>query len=141
VQQVYNSSVVTLNELKSGLIPHNKPVRLQYNTKDNYKLTAKMLGLMDDFKVKNVLIVFYRYFMMMVLFCRVECLVLATEASFPFSTTSAEFIWHRARNGSNMTRRGASTPNRQRPHGGTISSAFTNFKAKCRWLLILLIQL
>lgn len=52
VQQVYNTSVVTLNELKNGLIRHDKPVRIQYNTKDSYKITAKMLGLMDDFKVK-----------------------------------------------------------------------------------------
>lgn len=52
VQQVYNSSVVTFNELKHGLIRHDRPVRIQYNTKDSYKITAKMLGLMDDFKVQ-----------------------------------------------------------------------------------------
>ncbi|XP_059490145.1 alpha-1,3-mannosyl-glycoprotein 2-beta-N-acetylglucosaminyltransferase isoform X3 [Neocloeon triangulifer] len=50
VQEVYNSSVVTLTDLKDGSIKHNKPVRIQYNTKDIYKITAKMLGLMDDFK-------------------------------------------------------------------------------------------
>lgn len=53
VQQVYNSSVVTFNELKNGLIRHDRPVRIQYNTKDSYKITAKMLGLMDDFKVRK----------------------------------------------------------------------------------------
>ncbi|XP_065332768.1 alpha-1,3-mannosyl-glycoprotein 2-beta-N-acetylglucosaminyltransferase isoform X1 [Cloeon dipterum] len=50
VQHVYNSTVVTINDLKNGLIPHNQPVRIQYNTKDNYKLAAKAFGLMDDFK-------------------------------------------------------------------------------------------
>jgi alpha-1,3-mannosyl-glycoprotein beta-1,2-N-acetylglucosaminyltransferase len=53
VQQVYNSSVVTFNELKNGLIRHDRPVRIQYHSKDSYKITAKMLGLMDDFKVRK----------------------------------------------------------------------------------------
>lgn len=30
-----------------------KPVRIQYNTKDQYKRTAKLLGLMDDLKVRE----------------------------------------------------------------------------------------
>jgi alpha-1,3-mannosyl-glycoprotein beta-1,2-N-acetylglucosaminyltransferase len=54
VQQVYNSSVVTFNELKNGLIRHDRPVRIQYHSKDSYKITAKMLGLMDDFKVRQL---------------------------------------------------------------------------------------
>lgn len=33
------------------MLKTKQPVRIQYNTKDQYKRDAKMLGLMDDFKV------------------------------------------------------------------------------------------
>lgn len=70
VQQVYNTSVVTLNELKNGLIRHDKPVRIQYNTKDSYKITAKMLGLMDDFKVKCNTIIYLNLFLFTYCYCQ-----------------------------------------------------------------------
>ncbi|KAF4517851.1 hypothetical protein B566_EDAN011776 [Ephemera danica] len=50
VRQIYDSPVVTYQELKSNSITHQGPVRIQYHTKDIFKRTAKMLGLMDDFK-------------------------------------------------------------------------------------------
>lgn len=43
---------MTYEELRRGMISTKDPVRIQYNTKDQYKRTAKLLGLMDDFKVK-----------------------------------------------------------------------------------------
>lgn len=52
LSQVYSYPVVTFEELRRGnVVAKNEPVRIQYNTKDQYKRTAKLLGLMDDFKV------------------------------------------------------------------------------------------
>ena len=52
LSQVYTYPVVTFEELRRGnVVNKNEPVRIQYNTKDQYKRTAKLLGLMDDFKV------------------------------------------------------------------------------------------
>lgn len=52
LSQVYSYAVVTYDELRRGnVVTKNEPVRIQYNTKDQYKRTAKLLGLMDDFKV------------------------------------------------------------------------------------------
>ncbi|PSN47446.1 Alpha-1,3-mannosyl-glycoprotein 2-beta-N-acetylglucosaminyltransferase [Blattella germanica] len=42
--------VVTYQELKSGSIVTEGSVRIPYHTNDIYKRTAKMLGLMDDFR-------------------------------------------------------------------------------------------
>jgi len=50
VKQVYESPVVTYQELKSGSIVAEGSVRIPYHTNDMYKRTAKMLGLMDDFR-------------------------------------------------------------------------------------------
>lgn len=50
VRSVYDSRVVTYQELKSGDIVHEGPVRIPYHTKDQYRRTAKVLGLMDDFR-------------------------------------------------------------------------------------------
>lgn len=47
---MYETDVVTYEELRRGMVKTKGPVRIQYNTKDQYKRTAKMLGLMDDFK-------------------------------------------------------------------------------------------
>lgn len=51
VGHVYTCPVVTFEELRRGLVSTKNPVRIQYNTKEQYKRTAKLLGLMDDFKV------------------------------------------------------------------------------------------
>jgi alpha-1,3-mannosyl-glycoprotein beta-1,2-N-acetylglucosaminyltransferase len=51
VKQVYESLVVSYQELKSGSIVSQGSVRIPYHTNDIYKRTAKMLGLMDDFRV------------------------------------------------------------------------------------------
>lgn len=56
VRSVYESRVVTYQELKSGDIVHEGPVRIPYHTKDQYRRTAKVLGLMDDFRVMTYLI-------------------------------------------------------------------------------------
>ncbi|XP_075219838.1 alpha-1,3-mannosyl-glycoprotein 2-beta-N-acetylglucosaminyltransferase isoform X2 [Lycorma delicatula] len=50
VKSVYESMVVTYQELKANSIVTDGPVRIPYYTKDKYKRTAKMLGLMDDFR-------------------------------------------------------------------------------------------
>ena len=42
---------MTFDELRRNLISKEGPVRIQYITKEQYKRTTKMLGLMDDFKV------------------------------------------------------------------------------------------
>ncbi|XP_037034963.1 alpha-1,3-mannosyl-glycoprotein 2-beta-N-acetylglucosaminyltransferase [Bradysia coprophila] len=51
LSKVYSYPVVTFEELRRGnVVTKGEPVRIQYNTKDQYKRTAKLLGLMDDFK-------------------------------------------------------------------------------------------
>ncbi|XP_023726249.1 alpha-1,3-mannosyl-glycoprotein 2-beta-N-acetylglucosaminyltransferase isoform X2 [Cryptotermes secundus] len=50
VKQVYESLVVTYQELKSDSIVSEGSVRIPYHTNDIYKRTAKLLGLMDDFR-------------------------------------------------------------------------------------------
>lgn len=50
VKAVYECPVVSYQELKSNSIVTSGPVRIPYFTKDKYKRTAKMLGLMDDFR-------------------------------------------------------------------------------------------
>lgn len=53
-KHVYSCPVVTFEEIRRGLVTTKDPVRIQYNTKDQYKRTAKLLGLMDDFKVNQI---------------------------------------------------------------------------------------
>lgn len=48
---VYSRPVVAYEDIRRGKVATKEPVRLQYNTKDQYKRMAKLLGLMDDFKV------------------------------------------------------------------------------------------
>ncbi|XP_046681955.1 alpha-1,3-mannosyl-glycoprotein 2-beta-N-acetylglucosaminyltransferase-like [Homalodisca vitripennis] len=50
VRSVYNSRVISYQELKSGSIFFEGPVRIPYHTKDEYRRAAKNLGLMDDFR-------------------------------------------------------------------------------------------
>lgn len=50
IKTVYQSAVVSYQELKDNAIAYDGPVRIVYHTKDTYKRTAKLLGLMDDFK-------------------------------------------------------------------------------------------
>jgi alpha-1,3-mannosyl-glycoprotein beta-1,2-N-acetylglucosaminyltransferase len=57
VKQVYESLVVTYQELKSDSIVSEGSVRIPYHTNDIYKRTAKLLGLMDDFRVSSSLAV------------------------------------------------------------------------------------
>lgn len=47
--------MVSYQELKEDKITYDGSVRIIYHTKDAYKRTAKMLGLMDDFKVSCIL--------------------------------------------------------------------------------------
>ena len=51
IRDVYQSVIVSYQELKDGKIAHDGPVRIIYRTKEEYKLITKKLGLMDDFKV------------------------------------------------------------------------------------------
>ncbi|GLV36326.1 Mannosyl (alpha-13-)-glycoprotein beta-12-N-acetylglucosaminyltransferase [Carabus blaptoides fortunei] len=50
LRAVYQSAVVSYQELKDGKVAYDGPVRIPYHTKDTYKRTAKLLGLMDDFR-------------------------------------------------------------------------------------------
>ncbi|XP_021347461.1 alpha-1,3-mannosyl-glycoprotein 2-beta-N-acetylglucosaminyltransferase-like isoform X2 [Mizuhopecten yessoensis] len=49
-RQVYDTPEVTVAEVMSGSKKHLKALRVTYTTKDQYKTTAKKLGIMDDFK-------------------------------------------------------------------------------------------
>lgn len=51
VDEVYKTPVVTFQELKQGMVKEKGPVRIQYNNRNQFKETARNLGLMDDFKV------------------------------------------------------------------------------------------
>ena len=53
VKQVYESPVVTYQELRTGTLPVEGPVRIQYHTIEAYKRTARILGLMEDFRVRQ----------------------------------------------------------------------------------------
>lgn len=50
LKTVYQSPVVTLDELKRGMVMTREPIRIAYHTKEQYKRATKNLGLMDDFK-------------------------------------------------------------------------------------------
>ncbi|XP_044264077.1 alpha-1,3-mannosyl-glycoprotein 2-beta-N-acetylglucosaminyltransferase [Tribolium madens] len=50
IRDVYQSVIVSYQELKGGKIAHDGPVRIVYRSKEEYKLITKKLGLMDDFK-------------------------------------------------------------------------------------------
>lgn len=49
---VYNSPVTTIPDLVSGRTSQSATVRVTYRSKDQFKKSAKSLGLMDDFKVR-----------------------------------------------------------------------------------------
>lgn len=51
VNEVYQSKIIDFEELKSGSIIDRVPGRIPYDSRLSYKSKAKMLGLMDDFKV------------------------------------------------------------------------------------------
>ncbi|XP_030375405.1 alpha-1,3-mannosyl-glycoprotein 2-beta-N-acetylglucosaminyltransferase [Scaptodrosophila lebanonensis] len=50
LRRVYIYPLVTYDELRRNLIAIKGPVRIQYNTRDQYKRLTRMLGLMDDLK-------------------------------------------------------------------------------------------
>ncbi|KAM6910577.1 alpha-1,3-mannosyl-glycoprotein 2-beta-N-acetylglucosaminyltransferase a [Xenentodon cancila] len=49
-KEVYSAPVVTYEDVKQGLLTGPGPFRLQYSTKDGFKMFAKNLGIMDDLK-------------------------------------------------------------------------------------------
>ncbi|KAK3095030.1 hypothetical protein FSP39_009364 [Pinctada imbricata] len=49
-KQVYDVPEFTIAEVTSGNKKHLKAVRVTYSTKEQFKSTAKKLGIMDDFK-------------------------------------------------------------------------------------------
>lgn len=51
VADVYKMPVVTFQELRQGLVQTKGPVRIQYNNRNQFKESARNLGIMDDFKV------------------------------------------------------------------------------------------
>lgn len=53
LRSVYQSAIVSYQELKEDKIAYDGPVRIIYHTKDTYKKNARLLGLMDDFRVRK----------------------------------------------------------------------------------------
>ena len=51
LKKVNSTRLVKLDEVTSGM-EEKEPVRIIYNTREQYKKAAKSLGLMDDFKVR-----------------------------------------------------------------------------------------
>lgn len=51
LNEVYQTPIVTFEELRRGIVNSKGPVRIQYNNRNQYKSAAKSLGIMDDFKV------------------------------------------------------------------------------------------
>ncbi|XP_008429258.1 alpha-1,3-mannosyl-glycoprotein 2-beta-N-acetylglucosaminyltransferase a [Poecilia reticulata] len=49
-KQVYSAAVVTYEDVKQGRLSGSGPFRLQYSSKDSFKVMAKNLGIMDDLK-------------------------------------------------------------------------------------------
>ncbi|TKS82484.1 Alpha-1,3-mannosyl-glycoprotein 2-beta-N-acetylglucosaminyltransferase [Collichthys lucidus] len=49
-KEVYSAPVVTYEVVKQGQLKGTGPFRLQYSTKDSFKVLAKNLGIMDDLK-------------------------------------------------------------------------------------------
>lgn len=49
-KEVYNAPVVTYEDVKQGLLKGPGPFRLQYSSKDSFKMLTKNLGIMDDLK-------------------------------------------------------------------------------------------
>lgn len=49
-QEVYGAPVVTYEEITRGQLKGTGPFRLQYSSRDSFKLLARNLGIMDDFK-------------------------------------------------------------------------------------------
>lgn len=54
LKEVYQTPVVTFEELRRGIVTTKGPVRIQYNNRNQYKSAAKSLGIMDDFKVRVI---------------------------------------------------------------------------------------
>lgn len=51
VAEIYKLPVVTFQELRQGLVQTKGPVRIQYTNRNQFKESARNLGIMDDFKV------------------------------------------------------------------------------------------
>ncbi|XP_017294975.1 alpha-1,3-mannosyl-glycoprotein 2-beta-N-acetylglucosaminyltransferase a [Kryptolebias marmoratus] len=49
-KEVYGAPVVTYEAVKRGQLTGTGPFRLQYSTKDSFKMLARNLGIMDDLK-------------------------------------------------------------------------------------------
>lgn len=51
MKAVYQSAVVSYEDLIRGKVNYDGAVRIVYHNRDSYKRVTKLLGLMDDFKV------------------------------------------------------------------------------------------
>lgn len=51
VAEIYKLPVVTFQELRQGLVQTKGAVRIQYTNRNQFKESARNLGIMDDFKV------------------------------------------------------------------------------------------
>ncbi|XP_024114231.1 alpha-1,3-mannosyl-glycoprotein 2-beta-N-acetylglucosaminyltransferase a [Oryzias melastigma] len=49
-KEVYNAPLVKYEEVKQGQLKGSGPFRLEYSSKDSFKMLAKNLGIMDDLK-------------------------------------------------------------------------------------------
>lgn len=84
VRRVYQWPSITQTELRSGQLSNGEPlpaaVRLTYEDKNTYKLTAKEFGLMDDFRVSPYALILSIYSARLIL------LRLAARQGFSSST-------------------------------------------------------
>ena len=54
IRHVYSLPLVPAPDVRTNTnLPFDGPVRITYHTKDTFKSAAKLLGLMDDFKVRK----------------------------------------------------------------------------------------
>lgn len=49
-KKVYSAPMLTASQVRTGDLPMEKVVRVEYTGKDSFKRQAKQLGIMDDFK-------------------------------------------------------------------------------------------
>ena len=55
MKEVSKATVSSAADVLAGKLPAQQTVQIQYKTKDEFKKTAKMFGIMEDFKVGMII--------------------------------------------------------------------------------------
>ena len=70
-KKVYSAPLMSGYDVKKGSSPNEKVVRVEYTDKVTFKKLAKLLGIMDDFKV-----IFLCCNILIILLCNItQCLI------------------------------------------------------------------